>query len=391
MSNFPLSVSIQGPRPKPLQSDVRVWNFDPKRHTSKHESAAHAYFAEELGKLKGLAFRGAYGHDDTGHNSYFLPNTTVIRKPASAGNAGSASAKDATERAMLEDVHDLYGGVVPYAFVATKAISHPLHGRGDIRPDGWVDALGDSIAPLTLRGYTAFTMEDAVRAGGKLLESGAVRVKATGACGGKGQWVVRDPKQLRAALAELDAEGCLAEGVVLEENLEQATTLSVGQVVVGGHVVSYHGTQYTTTDNSGGCAYGGSDLVAVRGDFGALLSAGLTDHQRLGVSQACRFHECVQRAYPEFFASRINYDIVQGLASDGSWRSGVLEQSWRIGGATSAEVAALGAFNVDPERRVARVSSGERYGRAEVPEGAHVYFCGDDPQVGRITRYSHLH
>jgi hypothetical protein len=390
MSNVSLA-SATDSRVKPSHSDVRVWDFDSTRHTSKHERAAHAYFAQELGKLKGLSFRGAYGEDDTGHDSYFLPNSTVIRRSATGGNATGSARVDATGRARLNDVHDLFGGVVPFAFVATKAISHRLHSLDDDRPDGWNESMGNWIAPMTLRGYTAFSIEQAMKAGRQLLQCGAVRVKAAGACGGKGQWVVNDCAQLRACLAELDTEGCISEGVVLEENLEQCTTLSVGQVVVAGHVVSYHGTQYTTRDNAGGSAYGGSDLVAVRGDFASLLSTELTPSQRLGVQQAQRFHDCVQRAYPDFFASRINYDVVQGVASDGAWKSGVLEQSWRIGGATSAEVAALRAFNLDPERRVARVSSGERYGRADIPGGADVYFCGDDPQAGLITRYSLLH
>lgn len=388
------NVSLAGAtdlRVKPSHSEVRVWDFDSTRHTSRHERAAHAYFAMELGKLKGLSFRGAYGQDDTGHDSYFLPNCTVVRKCAGGGHGIASAAVNATARARLEDVHDLFGGVVPFAFVATKAISHQLHSQDDERPEGWNEAMGNWTAPMTLRGYTAFKADQAMKAGQRLLQQGAVRVKAAGACGGKGQWVVRDLAQLHACLIELDAQGCIAEGVVLEENLEQCITLSVGQVVVAGHVVSYHGTQYTTTDNAGGTAYGGSDLVAARGDFASLLRTGLTDSQRLAVQQAQTFHHCVQRAYPDFFASRINYDVVQGIAPDGTWKSGVLEQSWRIGGATSAEVDALRAFNRDPARDLARVSSGERYGRAGVPKGAEVYFCGDDPQAGPITRYSLLH
>ena len=45
-----------------------------------------------------------------------------------------------------------------------------------------------------------------------------------------------------------------------------------------------------------------------------------------------------------FFASRRNYDVVAGLDARGQRRCGVLEQSWRVGGASPAELVALAAF-----------------------------------------------
>jgi hypothetical protein len=64
---------------------------------------------------------------------------------------------------------------------------------------------------------------------------------------------------------------------------------------------------------------------------------------RLAIQQAQVFDRA-DEAYPGFYASRRNYDIAQGLDSDGKPRSGVLEQSWRMGGASSAEMAALQSF-----------------------------------------------
>ena len=55
-----------------------------------------------------------------------------------------------------------------------------------------------------------------------------------------------------------------------------------------------------------------------------------------------------------FFASRRNYDIARGIDAQGQWRCRVLEQSWRIGGASGPEVAALQAFRADPALRVIR-------------------------------------
>jgi hypothetical protein len=67
----------------------------------------------------------------------------------------------------------------------------------------------------------------------------------------------------------------------------------------------------------------------------------------------------------------------------------VLEQSWRIGGASGAEIAALEAFRADPGLRVVRASTVEAYGAGAVPPpGATVYFCGVDDDAGPITKYA---
>src|SRR5690606_17171091 len=90
-----------------------------------------------------------------------------------------------------------------------------------------------------------------------------------------------------------------------------------------------------------------------------------------------------------FIASRRNYDIASGIAPDGTRRIGVLEQSWRIGGATGAEIAALEIFAANPLAKAVRASTVELYGEnVEVPDGAAVYFRGRDPVVGFLTKYA---
>jgi hypothetical protein len=68
---------------------------------------------------------------------------------------------------------------------------------------------------------------------------------------------------------------------------------------------------------------------------------------RAAVTAARRYDEAMVE-YPGFMASRRNYDVGQGLDTDGRPRLGVLESSWRIGGASSAELVALAAFAKDP-------------------------------------------
>src|SRR5258707_4374816 len=82
---------------------------------------------------------------------------------------------------------------------------------------------------------------------------------------------------------------------------------------------------------------------------------------RAAVVAARRYDEATEE-FHGFTASRRNYDFAQGIGADGRRRSGVLEPSWRIGGASSAELAALAAFAPDPSLRIARDSHVEEYG-----------------------------
>jgi hypothetical protein len=92
------------------------------------------------------------------------------------------------------------------------------------------------------------------------------------------------------------------------------------------------------------------------------------------------------------FASRVNYDVAQGRDARGRECAGVLEQSWRIGGASGAEIVALQSLRDDPSVQTVRASMVEAYGDGvAVPAGATLYFSGVDPQIGAITKYAMLH
>jgi hypothetical protein len=71
---------------------------------------------------------------------------------------------------------------------------------------------------------------------------------------------------------------------------------------------------------------------------------------------------------------------------------GVLEQSWRIGGASGAEVAALEALNDDPALQTgARIDHRGAWADVPVPAGAILYFSGVDDHLGPITKYAEVH
>ena len=72
---------------------------------------------------------------------------------------------------------DLFGGVVPHPFVATKAITHPLVEPDAAAPEGWSHGFARRVRSVVLPGFTAFTLQDARKAGLRLLERGPVRLK----------------------------------------------------------------------------------------------------------------------------------------------------------------------------------------------------------------------
>jgi hypothetical protein len=144
-----------------------------------------------------------------------------------------------------------------------------------------------------------------------------------------------------------------------------------------------------TKNNRGAEVYGGSDLTVVRGGFDRLLALPLSEEVALAIDQARTYDAAASECFEGLYASRRNYDVAQGLDGAGSWVSGVLEQSWRLGGASGAEIGALEAFRADPSLRIVRAMTREVYGEApELPTGAVVYYSGVDASVGALTKYA---
>jgi hypothetical protein len=109
---------------------------------------------------------------------------------------------------------------------------------------------------------------------------------------------------------------------------------------------------------------------------------------RAGVAKA-KLYDDAMTAYPGFVASRRNYDVGRGIDREGRLRSGVFESSWRIGGASPAELLALTEFMQDPSAQVVEATHVADFGkRRKAPAGAVVHFAGDDPQSGPLIRYT---
>jgi hypothetical protein len=333
---------------------------------ASHEAQTLTEVARAIARLVGQDFGGLYDPAKrNGEPLYFVPGHTLV-----GGELG------------IEKEEDFFGGRVPYAFVGRKTIAHPL--LGSRAPQGWSPRFAERVREAVLPGFSAFHIDDAREAAKQLLEGGPVRLKPAAGVGSRGQHVVERPQDLDDALQQIDS----ADGVAIERNLVDVATYSVGQVCVGGMHAFYIGTQSLTQDNKGNNAYGGSALIVVRGSYDSLAGITLPAELAAAVRHAHMFDAAAMEEYPGLIASRRNYDVARGRDSSGREHCGVLEQSWRIGGASAAEIAALTALRDDPDLQAVHASTVERYGEnIEVPEDATVLFSGVDARAGALTKF----
>jgi len=195
--------------------------------------------AKSIAKIKGYDFSGHYESGcDYSDPLFFVPGDTLLLDEAS--------------RLGIRSANDLYGGVVPHLFVKTKAITHGLVDRDAERPQGWCTAFAERVREIVLPGYTVFSNRDARVAARRMLRRGPLRLKKPLSASGRDQTLVTSLNELDADLENITADEIATYGLVLEENLRQVRTLSIGEVTIGSLRISYHGTQRTVRDNEGG-------------------------------------------------------------------------------------------------------------------------------------------
>lgn len=224
-----------------------------------HQRETTRALARWLAAIRGLEYGGDYDPARKGNRPHYLVPSQTVKGPEQAQALG------------VSGPNDLFGGYVERPFMATKVITHPLVSADATRPDGWVETFTARIDHCALRGFSAFSREDVSEAAQRLLTHGPVRIKAARASGGREQWRVTDGSAVESWLREPSCDAMLADGVVIEQDVSEGQTFSVGQVRIADHMLTYFGTQHVTPDHAGHDAYGGSDLVVVRGDYDTLL------------------------------------------------------------------------------------------------------------------------
>ena len=362
----------------PKNRNKRVVAHSIRPQAPLHEVETNRKLAHWLAQILDLPFAGSYDpalHGDS--DLYLLPTQTLVGGPAA-------------RQLGVSGPEDLWGGYVEHDFICTKAITHGLLSHDAIAPQGWAPLFAERVRKVVLEGISVFSLDDALPAAEQLLERGPIRLKPIHACAGRGQEVIRNLDAFRQLLMRPEIAEQFTSGVVLEQDLSKVFTHSVGQSFIGDKVLSYCGDQYLTQDAHGEDVYGGSNLLVVRGYYDDLLGLDLPVDVRLAIEQAQVFDAAADEAYPGFYASRRNYDIAQGLDAQGQRCSGVLEQSWRLGGASSAELLALQAFADDPALQRDRASTHEVFGTPDLPTDATLFYQGIDSELGQFSKFARI-
>jgi len=336
------------------------------------EEACLTHTAERIARLLQYDY-GRVGDAvlDAQQRIYFVPDHTLTAVEA--------------ERLGVRTERDLFGGVVPHAFVATRAATHaPISADADV-PQNWSYALARILSGCVLRGFSAFSHGDARLAAQRLLRTGPVRLD----CGDTeaSRNMLSDMDEFDEALDGIAVIDVATQGVVIEQALAEQTTYVVGRARVANECVSYVGTRRTARIECGRRIHAGCDLAVVPGDFTALDRVGLSTEARYAVLKAARYDEAISHAYRSSFASRRSYDVILGHDRHGAARMGVRGPSWSVAAESPAEIAAMAAFRDVPGLQCLRASTYEAFGDVDVPTDAMVYYKCDDANHGSLTKY----
>lgn len=339
---------------------------------SRHVVASVEAIAARLAKLTGARLGSTAQHFDDADRTFFVPTFSLIRQ----------------SHPEL-DANQFWGGCVDQEFMTTKLATHPAWAEEDALPTGWKPQFARDLEGAALIGFSVFSYDHAARAGAFLLDKRKIRLKDPYASGGKKQSVVQNNHELEAFLRSLP-ESDFSRGMVIEEDIENSSTYSVGQISLTGLTMSYLGRQYSANDRSGESVYAGSRLYVVRGDWEALRT-------RLRMPVAHRIIESARRydsAAEQHFglvASRKNYDVLVGPVTEDGFCCGVLEQSWRVGGASPAEILALEALTADNSVSALKVVVRETYGAApQLAADDFVVYAGEDDQGQPLHKYARI-
>ncbi len=300
--------------------------------------------------------------NEAGEDPYFMPFAAVHESLAyEKGITGEG---------------DVYGGIVRDLAHADKAILHELPEQRSSHPLWYSRAFAKSVGGVVLPGFTSFSVKDATRAFDVMQDRGlAARFKDPSSTGGIGQFLVRSRDELEEALTPYK-DKIPEVGAVLEADLEDHQTVTVGYVDMNGHPYSWYGRPYDVQHN-GMTRFGGNELTVVRGAIKNLMRFATDPRDHLAIRQAAHVFD----AYSLLGATitRATLDAVQGTGSNGEFLSGITDPSLRPSASSAAEIRAVEAFIANPDAEVVKTRLTYDYNKTIPTDGsAGELFVGHD-------------
>ncbi len=138
----------------PRQRLVVAHSVDPA--AAEHEVQGNLALARWLAEVQKLEFGGRYEPELHQRGPlYLVPTRTLV-------------GRETAVRLGVNSDEDLLGGFVEHAFIAGKAIVHPLP-RGGVAPEGWNPLFAEKVRDVVLNGVSVFSLADAHRAGARML------------------------------------------------------------------------------------------------------------------------------------------------------------------------------------------------------------------------------
>ena len=137
-----------GPRPLPAAARSLGFYRCGDGPLQGHDLATRAEVARQLADVLGYRFSGGVvSAAELPEGAYVVPSDTL-------------TSLEEARRLNIAGPEDLFGGVVPHPFVATKLVTHPLVSRRAAAPAHWVHELGHELAGCVLPGYSVFGRDD---------------------------------------------------------------------------------------------------------------------------------------------------------------------------------------------------------------------------------------
>jgi Protein of unknown function (DUF3182) len=245
-----------------------------------------------------------------------------------------------------------YGGIVKELQHADKAVLHQLP-HASMQSPGWYSRrFATEVKDTVLPGFTTFSAEDTRVAFNRMQGEGySVRFKDPAGTGEKGQYLVKTRDELEQVMLR-HGDGFTEAGAILEANLNNAETITVGYVDIEGDQYSWYGSPYDV-EFSGTKRFGGNDITVVRGGLSALRDYCKDVRNKTAVEQS----KVVFDAYHAHLGSlimRATFDAVQGIDNNGQFISGITDPSLRPSASSAAEIRAIEAFRDYPDAKAVK-------------------------------------
>ncbi len=379
------------------QMNGEIFTYMPReRATDEFVIERNQALAQYLASITGRIFAGEiFSPRRLGSGDYLLPHKPISLEE---GRQFGIINPDQIFGAVIEPIYaekSIFHKTVPNAkFVPSKF------------PHEFATFLNDK--GIVLIGYTAFSIEDVEKAYDLITDAGyAVRVKHPLGSSSTKQFRAKSKKQVLDFVRSEEVATLRKFGMILEVNLlnpndkrADVEGFSGGWTQLEGNIYSYLGRQMFaetgTTDR-----YIGTRLQMVRGSVDNLGEVA----DSLVYQDVYRQLEKVAEAtklLPYLIGSRMNFDFIYGVREgidgiilDESPSVYVVEQSFRVGGASGAELVGIEYLKNNHEEASVTAVSRVHYGKEE--EGQiglrdKVFLRkANDPEYGEVQVWGHIY